>query len=317
MSTASCLKQKFEEEMQRKKIVTKPDNSKLNCDASMNLLKKENEKLLKYIEDNYNKNFLDDKLLTKPAVSVYYVSVIYSIIFVIIGIFYNSLLSSSVTKILNEDVILMDFLRIENSMNYNSIWIKLESCLNNFRFYLFILTYLITLLINVGIIYVIILKGKNIKNAIKVVSLLSIAIIGITNLLTNNVSFVKIFENTIGYGLTSLISPKKDHSLTEFMNSLFSHDLFGKGGIDFTFLFTAFRLDNLGDLIRDIGTKAPESKYDFFIKAENGLNTALNNDLNILANAVVMKNSIGYIMWTLFASITSSIVSIKYLSREL
>ena len=140
----------------------------------------------------------------------------------------------------------------------------------------------------------------------------SIAVIGITSLLTCNVSFVKIFENTFGYAVATLYSPKKDYSFYEFVNSIFLHDTFSKGGIDFTFNFSAFRLDNLGDIIRDIGVKNPESKYDFFIDSEN----ALNNNLNLLASSVVLKNTVGYMTWILFSSITSTIISIKYLSRE-
>jgi hypothetical protein len=96
------------------------------------------------------------------------------------------------------------------------------------------------------------------------------------------------------------------------MNSLFSHNTFGKGGIEFSFLFTAFRLDNLGDIIRDIGFLKQESKYDFYINNDGGLD----NDLILLANAVVMKNTVGYMTWTLFSSITATIISMKYLVRD-
>jgi hypothetical protein len=124
---------------------------------------------------------------------------------------------------------------------------------------------------------------------------------------------VKIFENTLGYSVSSLFSPKKNHSFREFMNSLFIHHTFGKGGIDFSFLFTAFRLDNLGDILRDIGFMSSENKYDFYIKNDAGLS----NDLNLLSNAVVMKNTVGYMTWTLFSSITSTIISMKYLARQI
>lgn len=80
-----------------------------------------------------------------------------------------------------------------------------------------------------------------------------------------------------------------------------------------SFLFTGFRLDNLGDIIRDIGFTKPESKYDFYIKNDGGLN----NDLNLLSNAVVMKNTVGYMTWTLFSSITATIISMKYLVRQM
>ena len=314
MTTALCFKdkmKKIEEENAKDE-----KNGILKCDKSLKSLKEENKELLKYIEENINcdKNFVGNERVN-PAVSVSYIVLIYTLIFVIVGIFYNSLLTSSIGRLLNEDTTLVSFLKESNTLNYNLLWSKIQSCTNSFRFYLFIITFIVTLIVNVGIFYTIILKGKNIQNAVKVVSLSSIAIIGITSLVSNNVYFVKIFENTIGYAVASLFSPKKEHSLSEFMNSLFVHNIFEKSGIDFTFLFSTFRLDNLGNVLRDIGIKTSESKYDFHIKADNGLNTTLNNDFNILANMVVMKNTVGYMCWVLFATITSTIVSVKYLSR--
>jgi hypothetical protein len=293
------------------KLITESSCSKY--DISYNLLKKENELLMKHIEDGQKKDDdITDEFVRNDA-SIFNITIVYTLLFIIIGVFYNSLLTSSIGKILNEDVKLIDFLGEGNTLNYDLIWVKLQSCVNNYRFYLFVVTFVATLLINVGIIYIIILKGQNINHALKIVSITSVAVIGVTSLLANNVSFVKIFENTIGYAISTLFSPKKDHSFLQFMNSLFIHESFGKGGIDFSFLFTAFRLDNLGDIIRDIGLLKPESKYDFYIKNDGGLN----NDLNLLSNAVVMKNTVGYMTWTLFSSITATIISMKYLVRQL
>ena len=313
MATALCLKNKMDlldKQINASKTI---ENNCSNYDTSYNLLKKENELLMKHIEEQKHDNekmITEDKLPTN--VSAFHITIIYTLLLIVIGLFYNSLLTYSIGTILNEDVKLNDFLQIGNTFDYNIIWTKIQSCLNNFRFYLFFTTFIATLLINVGIIYLVILNGKKISNAIKVVSLTSIAVIGITSLLTCNASFVKIFENTLGYAIATIFSPKKDHSFSEFINSIFVHDTFDKGGIDFTFIFTAFRLDNLGDIIRDIGIKNPESKYDFYINSDN----VLNNNLNLLASSVVMKNTIGYMAWILFSSITSTIISIKYLSRE-
>lgn len=316
MSTANCLQNKWNQqtlEAQLKEVANKTSS----CDASLNLIQDENNRLEKTIKNQMmkEKNITDDK--TTSIVSVFHITITYTIMLVIIGLFYNSLLTSSISKILSENIKLVDFLNTENNSDYNHIWKKLQSCLNSFRFYLFIIIFIVTLLVNVGIIYKIILNGKNTKRAMIVVSMSSVAVIGVTSLLTNNVSFNSVFENTLGYAVTKLFSPKRDHSFYEFMNSLFVHDTFGKGGVDFSFLFTAFRLDNLGDIIRDIGTKNPESKYNFYIKTDNGLDNDLNKDLNLLANAVVMKNTIGNMTWSLFAAITSTIISYKYLYRNL
>ena len=313
MSTTECIKQKME--LINKQNSTSKYISESNCskyDASYNLLQMENELLLKHIEDGQKKDDAITDEIVRNEASVFNITIVYTLLFIIIGVFYNSLLTSSIGNILIEDVKLIDFLGEGNTLNYDLIWAKLQSCVNNYRFYLFLITFASTLLINVGIIYTVILKGKNFNHALKVVSVTSVAVIGVTSLLANNVAFVKIFENTLGYVVTNLVSPKKDHSLNMFMNSLFSHNTFGKGGIDFSFLFTAFRLDNLGDIIRDIGFIKQESKYDFYINNDGGLG----NDLNLLANAVVMKNTVGYMTWTLFSSITATIISMKYLVRD-
>ena len=313
-TTESCIKNKldlFNRENIASKLLTESNCSKY--DISYNLLKKENELLIKHIEDGQKKDDAITDEITRNDASVFNITIVYTLLFILIGVFYNSLLTSSIGTILNEDVKLIDFLGEGNTLNYDLIWAKLQSCNNNYRFYLFLITFASTLLINVGIIYTVILKGKNFNHALKVVSVTSVAVIGVTSLLANNVSFVKIFENTLGYAVSNLFSPKKDHSLNMFMNSLFIHNTFGKGGIDFSFLFTAFRLDNLGDLLRDIGLKTEQSRYDFYIKNDGGLD----NDLNLLANAVVMKNTVGYMTWTLFSSITSTIISMKYLVRQI
>ena len=308
-TTESCMKNKlglFENE-------PSTESNCLKYDISFNILKMENELLMKYIEDGKKKDDAITDEVVRNETSLFYITIVYTILFIIIGVFYNSLLTTSIGRILNDDVKLIDFLGEGNTLNYDIIWTKLQSCVNSYRFYLFVITFTASLIINVGIIYTIILKGKNMIHALKVVSITNLAVIGVTSLLTNNVSFVKIFENTLGYAISGLFSPKKEHSLNMFMNSLFIHNTFGKGWVDFSFLFTAFRLDNLGDIIRDIGLIKPESKYDFYIKSGEGLN----NDLNLLANAVVMKNTVGYMTWTLFSSITATIVSIKYLVRQL
>lgn len=316
MNTANCLKSKMfgqDRETQLKQV----EKITATCDASLNFLKDENGRLQKTVQNQIDKgnDITEDK--TTSIVSVFHITITYTILLMIIGLFYNSLLTSSVSKILNENIKLVDFLNVENNFNYNLIWTKLRSCLNNFRFYLFIVIFTVSLLVNVGVIYKIILNGKNAKKALIVVSMSSVAVVGVTSLLTNNVAFNSIFENTLGYAVTKLFSPKKDHTFYEFMNGLFVHDTFEKSGVDFSFLFTAFRLDNLGDIIRDIGAKNPLSKYNFHIKTDNGLDNELNKDLNLLAKAVVMKNTIGNITWSLFSMITSTIISYKYLYRNL
>lgn len=316
MSTATCFKNKINE---LNKQIETSKLSGFNCDnldISFNLLKEENLKLKEEVEEN-KKN--DPLLEIDPSVaaassyvSVFHIFLVYAIIITISGLFYNSLLSNSIIQILNDDKKLSDFV-VSDKGDYDVLWNKISSSLNSYRFYLFLNIFLFTLVINVGIIYLLILKGSHLTNALKVVSISSMSIIGLTFLLTSNVSFTKIFENTIGYAVATLFSPKKDFTFSKFINSLFIHKSFGKGGVDFSFLFTAFRLDNLGNILSDIGSNSSEPKYDFFINSS----AELNDDLNILAERVVIKNTVGQLCWILFASIASTIISIKYLAKDI
>lgn len=314
MSTATCFKNKITE-LNKQIEASKLSGFKCdNLDISFNLLKEENLKLKEVInENNKNDPLLDNDGSAAAAsnVSVFNICLIYVILITICGLFYNNLLSTSIIQILNENKKLSDFV-VSNKSDYDILWNKISSSLNSYRFFLFLNIFVFTLIINVGIIYITILKGTNFSNALKIVSISSMSIIGLTFLLTSIVSFTKIFENTIGYTVAKMFSPKKDYNFTQFINSLFIHKTFEKGGVDFSFLFAAFRLDNLGHILSDIGSSSSDPKYDFYIKSS----AELNDDLNILAERVVMKNTVGQLCWILFASIASTIVSIKYLAKD-
>ena len=97
-----------------------------------------NELLMKHIEDGQKKqDAITDETVRNEA-SVFNITIVYTLLFIIIGVFYNSLLTSSIGTILNEDVKLIDFLGEGNTLNNDLIWTKLQSCVNNYRFYLFV-----------------------------------------------------------------------------------------------------------------------------------------------------------------------------------
>ena len=245
MSTATCFKNKINE-LNRQIEASKLSGFKCdNLDISFNLLKDENLKLKEEInENNKNDPLLDDRHAAGASyVSVFNISLIYVIVISVCGLFYNSLLSTNIIQILNENKKLSDFV-VSNNSDYDVLWNKIGSSLNSYRFYFFLNIFLFTLIINVGIIYFTIFKGTNLSNALKIVSISSMSIIGLTYFLTSIVSFTNIFESTIGYTVAKMFSPKKDYNFTQFINSLFIHKTFGKGGVDFSFLFAAFRLDH-------------------------------------------------------------------------
>jgi hypothetical protein len=299
-----CLKDKMEE-LDKQISDTKLNNR--NCsstDISYNKLLSDNSIIKKklHVAENINNDGQKNVII----IPVLYISIFYTIIFFVIGIFYNNLITSSIIKIIGN---LSEYLDPgNNSDSYNKKWQEINKCLNLFRFYLFIIVFLIVLVINVAFIYILILNGSKIKHAMKAVSITIIAVIGVTFLLINNINFVKIFENTIGYSIAKFFPPQENVPFDKFINKLFIHDNFQKGGINFDFLFPSFRLDNIGHILNDIGT-SKKKKYDFH------LNSIEENDLQTLIKLVTMKNTVGHICWILFSSIATTIISVKYLTK--
>jgi hypothetical protein len=307
MSENTCLQNRLDavdKQIRLSKLNT------INCsgteDANKALME-ENERLKKQLLDAKQLNN-DGLLITESSpVSLFPIIVIYIILISIIGIFYNNLITKSIIEIMNKNnVTLSNYYELD----YSDKWNEINHCLSQYRFILFIVFFIVIFIVNVFIVYTLILKGTQLNNAMKVVSICIPAIVGTTFILVNNVNFVKIFENTIGFALAKLFSPKKDTSFSIFISNLFKHEKFPLGGISFDFLFSVFRLDNFGDILKDIGTKS-NGKYDFH------LNSPSDSDLNSFASMVVMKNSIGHLCWVFFSTIACTMVSIKYLAKKL
>lgn len=301
MSTDKCSQSKLEEVNRTLFNSVKPPNlSTCTSDASYNALLQEHLKLskemkhLKKVKNNEPETYV-------PTIPIIFIAIFYFILFSIIGMFYNTYLIKSVNNIIDLD---------KNFVNYHQeIYPKIKKCLNIHRFVLFIIVFITIFISNVFIIYSFIWKGTDINQASKIVSLSITSVIGITFLLCNNPNFTKIFENTIGYGITKIFSPNKNYSFSNFMNKIFKHSIFPKGGINFEFMFTCFRLDNFGHILNDLRNN-DNMKYDFSIVTEL-------NDLKDLFNIVIMKNTIGHLCWIYFSSIASTIICIKFLSKHL
>jgi hypothetical protein len=273
-----------------------------NCDASYNDLLAENALLKSKLKDSQkfkNDGFgQEEKAQTVP---IFYIAIIYIILYFILGLFYNQMLTQSVASIMTAGI----------TGNYADTWNQVDIILNKYRFILFIFVFLLLFTVNIGFIYILILKGTNTKYAMKAVSIAILAVTGVTFLLTNNINFVKIFENTIGYSIASFFPPVTGQSFTDFMNTIFQHKHF-QNGVDFGFLFTVFRLDNFGDVIKDIGYKDIDiQKYDFEFTKE------ADKSFENLAKCVIMKNTVGHFCWIIFSSIATTMISIKFMSKNL
>jgi hypothetical protein len=299
MNTSSCFQSKLDEvnkslyeASQMKDFIT----TFKSCisDASYNALLDEIDRLNKELEETkgHQETYV-------PTIPIIFIAILYVILFSFIGMFYITSLTQSIGKIIDSDPTFLDY-----QDNYQEI-IK---CLNLNRFLLFIIVFIAIFVSNVYIIYTFIWKGKHIKQAMKIVSISITSVVGITFLLCNNPSFIKIFENTIGYAITKMFSPNRNYSFSEFMKKIFKHSIFPKGGINFDFMFTCFRLDNFNHILDDLRNN--DNKYDFTIETNN-------NDLKDLFKMVVMKNTIGHLCWIYFSSIASTIICVKFLSKHL
>ena len=308
MSTNSCLQSKIDSLKQQINSAKLNVSNCLSSDASNNDLLEKNKLLLGKLQKYEQEEETDNNSKSSIHLPILSITVLYTIVFFIIGIFYNVLLSKSLMTIIQNQHYVDNVNQSESS--YPNKWSDIQSCQNQYRFILFFIVFIVTFAINFGIMYSLIMKGNQNYKAMKVITLCIVAMIGVMFLLINNINFVKIFENSVGFYLVQFLSPKKNISFSTFFNSLFVHDMFPKGGIDFSFLFTLFRLDNFGDLLKDIGTHS-NGKYDFHL---NPLNV---ENLDVLTNMIVTKNTIGHMCWILFSTLASTFVSLKFLMKNL
>lgn len=305
-TTSSCLQSKIDSLKQQVNIAKLSVKNCLSTDEANETLLQENLLLTSKLQQ-YEKNNKDDTTSLSTTVPIVSVTLFYFVLFFIIGLFYNVLLSKSIISIMkNQDYVN----NLDNNESFQEKWKQIRYCLNQYRFVLFCVVFITTFTVNFGIMYSLILKGSQNMKAMKVISLCIFAIIGVTFLLVNNINFNKVFENTIGYFLVQFLSPKKNISFTTFMNSLFTHNIFPKGGIDFSFLFSFFRLDNFGNVLKDIGIKS-NGKYDFH------LNELHVENMDLLTNMVVTKNTVGHMSWILFSTVACTFISLKYLMKSL
>ena len=233
-TTSSCLQSKIDSLKQQVNVAKLSVKNCLSKDETNETLLQENLLLTSKLQQ-YEKNNKDDTTSLSTTVPIVSVTLFYFVLFFIIGLFYNVLLSKSIISIMkNQDYVN----NLDNNESFQEKWKQIRYCLNQYRFVLFCVVFITTFTVNFGIMYSLILKGSQNMKAMKVISLCIFAIIGVTFLLVNNINFNKVFENTIGYFLVQFLSPKKNISFTTFMNSLFTHNIFPKGGIDFSFLFS-------------------------------------------------------------------------------
>lgn len=290
--------------------------------------------------DAENKNIT--KYKNVETISFYFLAIVYIIFFYITYLFYDNLVTNTLAKSLSNAF----------SINEpNIIWITVNTPILMKRLLLFLWVFVFLFIFIVGIIYLSIMKGTQVAYASKTSALCILGIVGGTFLLVNINLFIKIFENTIGYGWIQFMESKY---VDNIMNLLIEHKTYENKLIlpdtklELGFLLTIFNIDNFVNVLNNI--KQTDNTYDFKLRDKDSMknefdklyyedrdNTFLNNikkeldkieknnsntnivDLiiNDLAKLVIRKNTIGHLCWIYFAGMISTIVSMKYLYKNI
>jgi hypothetical protein len=220
--------------------------------------------------------------------------IIYFLFFCIFLLFYNMILTRQILLSIPHD--LHDFLsEFQNISGYATHKTIIDTILFKYRIASFFIVSLFIISTNL-IIYVYVCNGTQISYAIRVIIECILITLLPMYVLCNNVSVVKMFENSIGYFVVKNIYRVDGTSFSTFMNSFFIHTDYEN--VDFTFLFTMFQLSNFGDMLN---TFYMNKNANFHFASDT---TEAN--LHHLLSAVVCKNSIGHICWIFFTSIITT-----------
>jgi hypothetical protein len=257
---------------------------------------------------------------------------------VLLGIFwfiiylYNQLLSKSLMVLLKNTNIFKDWhdlftspipdnsdtdllIRTMNA-NWEPIFTDMNRHVSRSRFYLFTVIFILVVGMSM-ILYSLIYHGTDTQSAFKRTSLCSFLILAFTFLFVNNSSMVLPFENSVGYSLVSATSKK---FLNETMNHIFSHkffqekQVFPNTDIYLDFMMNTFSVKQFANVFSELFYN--NDKYDFKINtnSESGITKT---DLENLFRFVLQKQTIGHSCWIYFASLTSIIISMRYLITTL
>ena len=134
---------------------------------------------------------------------------------------------------------------------------EISAILSRVRFVNFLFICLILVTTNTYLVYQITMKGTQIDLAAQITALVTASVVGVAFILCNDVTFIRIFENTVGYTVLDMIygganmyggmdkvmadflDMKIDGNTVPWFNRVFK----------LGFLFTAFRLDNFNDAV--------------------------------------------------------------------
>lgn len=254
------------------------------------------------------------------TLSIWVAALVWSVLFSIIFAVTNLVATAKVIDIMNE-YLHRDKTIKEGKIDSESIWKNISKFMIGLRMAIFVVVFVLICICNYGV-FQAYLNNLSSPQVTKVTIMTTISIIGLMFLLTNDVSFIKVFENTIGYSVVSaghMLSSGEfsGTSLEEFMNAtIFTYKnenenvardlVYSK--INYDFLLTVFRLDNFCEAM-DALVKKEDSDYCFYLTDDE-------ERIKHLLSLVVQKNLVGQLCWIYLATLCATIVSFKFLATD-
>jgi hypothetical protein len=165
------------------------------------------------------------------------------------------------------------------------------------RFVIFCFLFFILFISNFYFIYILWYKGTNAQKCCQILCTCIFIILGIAFLLFNNIEFIKVFENTIGYFIINSI-----FDVNKTMKSMFIEDKHDPEK-DISYLFTHFRLNNFNSEL-----KRMKDRNEISPTLEDGI-------LKHFFECVYLKHMIGHLCWIYFATLTTAVVATRYMDK--
>ena len=239
-----------------------------------------------------------------PVINVWFIAFIYGIIFAFATFVHISLTATCFRKLQTVTTFLESVDQEgteEKELAWKTCWKEMIPLLWFHRCVGFCGWLVFLFLMNYGFVYKLFLNGQDDVVGAQILFFCFFLTLGVTYVLCNNVTFIKVFENTIGYGIVTAIYGLRG----SFMKSYIQKP---EDNVHYDFLFSVFRLDNFGDVLMDV---KQSDKYDFEIKQDQEV-TYLH-----LLEKVHMKHIIGHTCWIYFATLVSTLIASKYMAKHL
>ena len=199
-------------------------------------------------------------------------------------------------------------------VTWKKCWDEISNHMLLHRCISFCCWFVLLFIINYGFVYKLFLNGQNDIVGLQSISSCFFVILGITYVMCSNVTFVKVFENTVGYGLIqSFLGGTK-------INKILIPDSSASKDVSYDFLFSVFRVDNFGQALIDIYNDQyleADRKYPFIISSKSH---GSSDDIEVfldLWDKVYLKHIIGHSCWIYFATLISTLVVSKYMAKNL